>query len=84
MIELFAYFFLSLYRTSLQKIKYFQNELTNIEAKQIALRAALSYGEQCDLYESGLNEARSQIVQPELHRELFQSIAPFQGDYFSL
>jgi len=46
MIELFAYFFLSLYRTSLQEIKYFQNELTNIEAKQIALRAALSYGEQ--------------------------------------
>lgn len=46
MIELFAYFFLSLYKTSLQEIKYFQNELTNVEAKQIALRAALSYGEQ--------------------------------------
>ncbi len=46
MIEIFAYFFLSLYRTSLQEIKYFQNELTNIEAKQIALRAALSYGDQ--------------------------------------
>ena len=46
MIELFAYFFLSLYKTSLQEIKYFQNEITNVEAKQIALRAALSYGEQ--------------------------------------
>jgi hypothetical protein len=42
MIELFAYFFLSLYKTSLGEIKYFQNELTNIESKQIALRAALS------------------------------------------
>lgn len=41
LIELFAYFFLSLYKTSLNEIKYFQNELTNIEAKQVALRAAL-------------------------------------------
>lgn len=46
MIELFAYFFLSLYKTSLQEIKYFQNELTNVEAKQIALRTAVEYGDQ--------------------------------------
>jgi hypothetical protein len=46
MIELFAYFFLSLYKASLQEIKYFQNELTNVEAKQIALRAALDFGDQ--------------------------------------
>jgi len=41
LIELFAYFFLSLYRTSLNEIKYFQNELTNVEARQVALRAAM-------------------------------------------
>lgn len=35
-IELFAYFFLRLYRQSLGEIKYFQNELTNIEARWIA------------------------------------------------
>ncbi len=46
MIELFAYFFLSLYKSSLQEIKYFQNELTNVESKQIALRAALDAGDQ--------------------------------------
>ncbi|ROR02584.1 hypothetical protein EDF72_1718 [Delftia acidovorans] len=46
MIELFAYFFLSLYKTSLQEIKYFQNEMTNVESKQIALRAALDAGDQ--------------------------------------
>jgi hypothetical protein len=46
MIELFAYFFLSLYKASLAEIKYFQNELTNIEAKQVSLRAALSFGDQ--------------------------------------
>jgi hypothetical protein len=44
-IELFAYFFLSLYRNSLQEIKYFQNELTNVESKQIALRTAIEYGD---------------------------------------
>jgi hypothetical protein len=41
LIELFAFFFLSLYRSSLSEIKYFQNELTNIESKQLALRAAI-------------------------------------------
>ncbi|MGN8004871.1 hypothetical protein ACTJKQ_16960 [Acidovorax sp. 22279] len=46
MIELFAYFFLSLYKASLAEIKYFQNELTNVEAKQVSLRAAISYGDQ--------------------------------------
>lgn len=45
LIELFAYFFLSLYKASLAEIKYFQNELTNVEAKQVALRAAISFGE---------------------------------------
>jgi hypothetical protein len=40
LIELFAYFFLKLYKNSLSEIKYFQNEPTNIEAKHIALRAA--------------------------------------------
>jgi hypothetical protein len=42
LIELFAFFFLSLYKTTLGEIKYFQNELTNVEAKQIALYTALS------------------------------------------
>jgi hypothetical protein len=41
LIELFAFFFLSLYKNSLSEIKYFQNELTNIESRQLALRAAM-------------------------------------------
>lgn len=40
LIEVFAYFFLSLYKAGLSEIKYFQNEVTNIEAKQIALQAS--------------------------------------------
>ena len=40
-IEVFAYFFLRLYKATLSEIKYFQNEMTNIESKFAALRTAL-------------------------------------------
>lgn len=36
-IEMFAYFFLRLYKQGLSEIKYFQNELTNVESRIIAL-----------------------------------------------
>lgn len=36
-IEIFAYFFLRMYKNGLSEIKYFQNELTNIESKLIAV-----------------------------------------------
>ncbi|EQA7817260.1 MULTISPECIES: hypothetical protein [Enterobacter] len=36
-IEVFAYFFLRLYKQSLDEIKYFQNELTNIEMKYFSV-----------------------------------------------
>lgn len=42
LIELFAYFFLNLYKKSLEDIKYYQNEITNIEAKYLALQMAKS------------------------------------------
>jgi hypothetical protein len=40
LIEVFAYFFLRLYRYSLFEIKYFQNEITNSEFRLIALETA--------------------------------------------
>jgi hypothetical protein len=40
LLEVFAYFFLRLYKTSLSEIKYFQNEITSIEAKYLALKLA--------------------------------------------
>lgn len=43
-IEVFAYFFLRLYKASLAKIKYFQNELTNVEAKAVALETSVILG----------------------------------------
>lgn len=46
-IEVFAYFFLKLYKSNLSEIKYFQNELTNIESKFAALSVTGSL-ERCD------------------------------------
>lgn len=40
-IEVFSYFFLRLYRANLSDMKYFQNELTNIESKLTALNIAV-------------------------------------------
>lgn len=41
LIEVFAYFFLKLYKSSLSEIKYFQNEMTNAEAKLTALKCSI-------------------------------------------
>lgn len=40
-IEIFAYFFLNLYRSGLQEIKYYRNEITNIFARRIAFNLSL-------------------------------------------
>lgn len=37
-IELFAYFFLKLYKNGFDEVKYFQNELTNIDSKVLAIK----------------------------------------------
>lgn len=37
LIEVFAYFFLTLYRSNLNDIKYYQNEITNLECRKIGL-----------------------------------------------
>lgn len=41
-IEIFAYFFLGLYKSNLSEIKYFHNELTNVESRYLALEEAIS------------------------------------------
>ncbi|WP_353075549.1 hypothetical protein [Stenotrophomonas sepilia] len=45
LVEIFAYFFLKLYKQSLAEIKYFQNELTNVESRSAAVAFALESGE---------------------------------------
>jgi hypothetical protein len=44
-IEIFAFFFLKLYKTTLTDIKYFNNEKTNIDFKIISLKTALNTGD---------------------------------------
>ncbi|MEH6343462.1 MAG: hypothetical protein V7785_00120 [Bermanella sp.] len=41
-IEIFAYFFLRLYKDTLAEIKYFQNEITNVESKHLAVALAIN------------------------------------------
>ncbi|MBK1650538.1 hypothetical protein CKO36_18730 [Rhabdochromatium marinum] len=41
LIELFAFFFLKLYRYSLMEVKYFQNEITSCEIKMMGLVASI-------------------------------------------
>jgi len=41
-IEIFAFFFLRLYKASLDEVKYFQNEVTNIESKLLAMNLSLN------------------------------------------
>ena len=43
-IEIFAYFFLRLYRYSLFETKYFQNEITNARFKIVSLQACSREG----------------------------------------
>ena len=40
-VQLFGFFFLRLYRVSLSDIKYFQNEITNIQQRWLALKYAI-------------------------------------------
>ena len=48
-IESVAFFFLKLYREDRAMIRYFRNEITNLESKTSALRAALTFGTPADL-----------------------------------
>lgn len=59
-IELFAYFFLRLYKTGLDEIKYFQNELTNIESKLISVEVAY-----ITKNDEAMKEALNVLVQTE-------------------
>jgi len=46
LIEVFAFFFLKLYKATLAEIKYFQNETTSIESKYLALKVAMRVSDQ--------------------------------------
>ncbi|WP_407494662.1 hypothetical protein [Elizabethkingia anophelis] len=54
-IEVFAFFFLRLYKLNLNDIKYYQNELTNIDLKHTSLISSINYGVEKDI-SSVINE----------------------------
>jgi len=54
-IEIFSFFFLKLYKSGLSEIKYFQNELTNVELKFIAAEKSVLLGNE-DSIKSVINE----------------------------
>ena len=66
LIEIFALFFLKLYRNSLTDIKFYQNEITNIESKFTGLRICMSLDEKDvseKILDSLLNTERNFILE---------------------
>ncbi|QKF72776.1 putative membrane protein [Aliarcobacter faecis] len=59
-MQIFAYFFLRLYKFTLDEIKHFQNELTNIESKLAAIEIA---------HATGNDEAMKDIISDLLQTE---------------
>lgn len=51
-VELLAYFFLRLYKTSLVSIQYYHNELTNIETKKIAAIVAIKHCDEAKIWQT--------------------------------
>lgn len=67
LIEIFSYFFLNLYKKSIEEIKFYQNELTNLESKFLALKTAKitkNHKLQCIILEEIVKTERNFILQP--------------------
>lgn len=75
-IEIFAYFFLNLYRTLLFDIKYFQNEITNATFRVMAIEVALATSDSATLKklcdDLSKTERNSLLKKNETTRELRQ------------
>ena len=60
LIEVFAYFFLRLYKYSIIEIKYFQNELTNIDLKTMALHLVGKVGDKDQIKEIAMELVKTE------------------------
>jgi hypothetical protein len=81
LIEVFAYFFLNLYKNGLSELKYFQNEMTHIEAKLLALSTAIHGKDQAaagqviaHLAQFDRNATLVQAAQPRDATELLKTL----------
>lgn len=87
-IEVFAFFFLRLYKANLSDIKFYQNELTTIELKILALNSALSEEKSealIDILKELSKTERNFILKKgettvELERERIQSQRSFEAE----
>ena len=48
-VELFAYFFLSLFKHGLDDLKYFENDITTSQLREVAIHAALAAGSEAEI-----------------------------------
>lgn len=60
LIEIFSYFFLNLYKKNLEDIKYFQNEVTNLESKYLAILYA---------FESNNGQVKAKVIEKLMDTE---------------
>lgn len=84
-IEVFAYFFLRLYKSSLTEIKYFQNEMTNVELHCVALTIATAagYDDTCKDVIRGLGETERNHVLQENQTTGLKDKMPLREDIVS-
>ncbi|WP_139842022.1 hypothetical protein [Acinetobacter sp. ANC 3832] len=60
LIEVFSYFFLNLYRKNLEDIKYFQNEVTNLESQYLAILYA---------FEQNNGQVKAKVIETLMNTE---------------
>ncbi|GLO23523.1 hypothetical protein [Pseudomonas putida] len=64
-VQVFSLFFLRLYRSGLSEIKYFQNELTNVDVKYLGLISAVVSGD-----DEAVNDASKKLLEVERNHVL--------------
>ena len=77
MVEFFSFFFLRLYKSSLDEIKYFQNEATNLELRFAALDTTLHFGDEAlraKVIESLLQTDRNPIMNTGMSTRELESL----------
>lgn len=65
-LQVFSFFFLKLYKSNIDDVKYLQNEITNVEHKQVAVNSAIKLNEDehwRDLLSNLMKTERNQILE---------------------
>lgn len=65
LIEVFAYFFLKMYRSNLSEIRYYQNEITNVEMRRAGVFLAVSKAASETVLEKLCSTDRNFVIEKE-------------------